>query len=537
MVEAEGGPNYYTQTDHLASIGFQAQPGDIYYINPPKELSSYPMYIDNPKKTEKTVGSYIAYTLDGTDITERLSRRYSDFFALYEKLLQRWPGVYIPRIPPKKITGNLDPAVIKTRMRLLNRFCLNLSNIDYLYKAEETNIFRNNIPDVANAINKLPELSLSETLSRLKEAFPEANENYDIIVGKPKIAIFEDFLKKSQKNLDAFMKSVVIASEKSEVDKKQYLELVKNLTNYEKDNLFSYADNNENALIFFNPSNAELSEKMIKLKQELVNPFVAFRDWLQEETLDVEAMLIAIKGLYNLLEQENKLKTKLAELEEQVKKGQQGQVNIFKSLFKKKEDIIAETEKEKNLTQQKINDIEEIIRIVGDNMENQMEIFKTDKTKNYYKYLKTFAIMQRESNRVIRELWTLVHKVLDNISPNAGEDEYPQENEITNEPNENEDNQAQKDEQEQNEIHDENPEEQNNENEIHEEQPQEQNNENEIHEEQPQEQNNENEAQENENVENQENNEEPPAQEGEEGGEGGEKEEGGEGGEGGEPTE
>ena len=523
MVEAEGGPNYYTQTDHLASIGFQAQPGDIYYMNPPKELTSYPMYIDNPKKTEKTVGSYIAYTLDGTDITERLSRRYSDFFALYEKLLQRWPGVYIPRIPPKKITGNLDPAVIKTRMRLLNRFCLNLSNIDYLYKAEETNIFRNNIPDVANAINKLPELSLSETLARLKEAFPETNENYDIIVGKPKIAIFEDFLKKSQKNLDAFMKSVVIASEKSEVDKKQYLELVKNLTNYEKDNLFSYADNNENALIFFNPSNAELSEKMIKLKQELVNPFVAFRDWLQEETLDVEAMLIAIKGLYNLLEQENKLKTKLAELEEQVKKGQQGQVNIFKSLFKKKEDIIAETEKEKNLTQQKINDIEEIIRIVGDNMENQMEIFKADKTKNYYKYLKTFAIMQRESNRVIRELWTLVHKVLDNISPNAGEDEYPQENEITNEPNENEDNQAQKDEQEQNEIHDENPEEQNNENEIHEEQ--------------PQEQNNENEAQENENVENQENNEEPPAQEGEEGGEGGEKEEGGEGGEGGEPTE
>ena len=312
--------------------------------------------------------------------------------------------------------------------------------------------------------------------------------------------------------------------------------MVKNFSNYEKDNLFSYADNNENALIFFNPSNAELSEKMIKLKQELVNPFVAFRDWLQEETLDVEAMLIAIKGLYNLLEQENKLKTKLAELEEQVKKGQQGQVNIFKSLFKKKEDIIAETEKEKDLTQQKINDIEEIIRIVGDNMENQMEIFKADKTKNYYKYLKTFAIMQRESNRVIRELWTLVHKVLDNISPNAGEDEYPQEKEITNEPNENEDNQAQKDEQEQNEIHDENPEEQNNENEIHEEQPQEQNNENEIHEEQPQEQNNENEiheeqpqeqnneneAQENENVENQENNEEPPAQEGEEGGEGGE---------------
>ena len=172
---AEGEPFNYSLTDPLQSIGFQAQPGDIYYMNPPKELSSYPMYIDNPHKTEKTIGSYIAYTLDGTDVTEKLPRRYSDFFSLYEKLVQRWPGIYVPRIPPKKITGNLDPNMIKTRMRLLNRFCLNLSNIEYLYKAEETNIFRNSIPDVANAINKLPELSLKDILARMKEAFPEYN--------------------------------------------------------------------------------------------------------------------------------------------------------------------------------------------------------------------------------------------------------------------------------------------------------------------------------------------------------------------------
>ena len=174
----------YNQNDPLAAIGYSAQPGDIYYMNPPKELCTYPMYIDNPKKIEKTVGSYIGYTMDGTDITEQLTRRYSDFYNLYEKLLQRWPGVFIPRIPPKKITGNMEPKIIKTRMRLLNRFCLNISNIDYLYRAEETNIFKNNIPDVANAISKLPELSYNEILTRMKEAFPEYNENYDVIVGK-----------------------------------------------------------------------------------------------------------------------------------------------------------------------------------------------------------------------------------------------------------------------------------------------------------------------------------------------------------------
>ncbi len=485
MTENEIDGKSYSQVDYLAAIGFQAQPGDIYYMNPPKELSSYPMYIDNPKKVEKpVVGSFIQYTMDGTDITEPLTRRYSDFFSLYEKLLQRWPGIYIPRVPPKKITGNMDPSVIRTRMRLLNRFCLNLSNIEYLYKAEETNIFRNNIPDVANAINKLPELSLSEILTRMKEAFPEYNENYDIIVGKSKFETFETFLTACEKKIGEFKSSVDSASEKRDADKKQFLELVKGFTNYEKDNMMIYADNNVNSLIFFNPAYSSLSERVLKLKQDMINPFVAFRDWLQEEILDVEAMKEALKQIRNLLETESKLKDKLNTLEEDLKKGQQGQVNIFKSIFKKKEDIIAEMEKEKEITQQKIADIGEIIKIVGDNMENQIEIFKNDKTQNYYKYLKMFAILQRESNRVIRELWTLVKNGLNDINPNmASDDNYqPQPEQYENN--------------EQNEIHEDyekqEPQEQ-----------QEQQDQNEIHEEK---------------IENQEQNEEQPPQEGEEGG-------------------
>ena len=413
----------YSQNDPLEAIGYSAEPGDIYYMNPPKQLSTYPMYIDNPKKVEKTVGSYTAYTMDGTDVTEQLTRRYSDFFALYEKLLQRWPGIYIPRIPPKKITGNQDPNVIKTRMRLLNRFCLNLSNIDYLYKSEEANIFRNNIPEVANSINKLPELSFADMLTRMKEAFPEFNENYDIIVGKSKITEFDAFLKKCQKNIEEFQVSVNLASEKREIEKKQYLQMILEFSNYEKDNMMSYADGNENSLIFYNPSYSSLSEKVLKLKHEMINPFIAFKNWLEEETLDVEAMQIAISQINKLLETEEKLKEKLMGLEEDIKKGQAGQVNFFKSIFKKKEDIIAETEKEKELTDQKIKDLEVIIKIVGDNMENQIEVFKNDKTQNYYKYLKMFAILQRESNKVTRELWTLVKNALNDISPNAGQDE------------------------------------------------------------------------------------------------------------------
>ena len=79
----------------------------------------------------------------------------------------------------------------------------------------------------------------------------------------------------------------------------------------------------------------------------MINPFVAFRDWIQEETLDVEAMQLALKQIKELLETEEKLKAKRDDLDQELKKGQPGGVNLIKSIFKKKEDIIAEMEKEK----------------------------------------------------------------------------------------------------------------------------------------------------------------------------------------------
>ena len=420
QTEKDNEPFDYTQVDPLTAIGFSAEPGDIYYINPPQELSTYPMFIENPQKTDKKVGSYISYTLNGTDITEQMSRRYSDFHALYEKLIQRWPGVYVPRIPPKKITKNTSRKMIKRRMRLLNRFCLNLSNIDYLYSCDETSLFKGNTPDLANAISKLPELSLEDTLSRMKDAFPKYNENYDILIGKGKIFEFEGYLKKSIKNIEQFQKTVEIAAEKREHEKKKYVEFINGFVDYEKNAMLSYADDNNSCLIFNNPSYTELAEKVSKLKDQMINPYTAFKDWLEEEYLDTEAMTIAIKGIFELMEKEDKIRQKLESIEADLKKIEGGGSSL-KTLFKKKEDVIANKQKEKEEAQEKLYNAALLVKIVAENMENQIEEFKTLKTQTYYKYLKIFAILQRESNRVIRELWTLIQNALNEVAPNAGQ--------------------------------------------------------------------------------------------------------------------
>ena len=411
----------YSYVDPLTAIGFSAEPGDIYYISPPQELSTYPMYIENPQKIEKTVGaSYIIYTLNGTDITDKMSRRYSDFHALYEKLCQKWPGIYIPRIPGKKITKNTSRKMIKTRMRLLNRFCLNLSNIDYLYSSDETALFKGNTSDLVNAITKLPDFTMEEYATRLKEVFPQYNDNYDILIGKGKINEFDGFLKKSLKTIELFQKSVETAAEKREHEKKKYVELINGLVDYEKKGILAFSDDNTSCLIFNNPSYTELAEKVTKLKNEMINPYTAFKEWLEEEILDAEAMIIAIKGINELIEKEDKIKQKLENVETELKKLEGGGSSL-KTIFKKKEEVIAKKQKEKDELQEKLDNASLIVKIVADNMENQIEEFKSLKTQRYYKYLKIFAILQRESNRVIRELWTLVRTALNEVAPNASQ--------------------------------------------------------------------------------------------------------------------
>ena len=416
--EKDNEPYDYSQVDPLTAIGFHAEQNSIYFINPPKELSTYPMYIENPEKHEKNIGTFISYTLNGTDITEKMSRRYSDFFALYEKLLQRWPGVYIPRIPPKLITKNTSRKRTKRRMRLLNRFCLNLSNIDYLYACEETSLFRGNTQDVANLINKLPEFNLDEILHRMKDAFPEYNENYDILLGKPKIIDFDNFLKKYIKTIELFQKTVESAVEKREQEKKKYVELINGFVEYEKNSIVTYTDDNTNNLIFNNPSYSELAGKVKELEKKMINPFTAFKDWLEEEILDAEGMLIAIKGINEFIEKEEKLRQKLETNETDLKRVESGGSSI-KTFFQRKDSVVAKILKEKEDTNTKLKNMELLVKILADNMEKQITKFKEEKTQTYYKYLKIFAILQKESNKVIREIWDLVKNSLNEIAPDA----------------------------------------------------------------------------------------------------------------------
>ena len=51
---------------------------------------------------------YILYRVNGIDREGKFEiwRRYSDFEVLRQTLVERFPGLYVPPIPKKKVIGN-----------------------------------------------------------------------------------------------------------------------------------------------------------------------------------------------------------------------------------------------------------------------------------------------------------------------------------------------------------------------------------------------------------------------------------------------
>jgi len=82
---------------------------------------------------------HIVYTCKGCDNDGGWEgeRRYNEFFKLAEKLEQRWPGIPIPQLPPKKTIGNKDIKFINERRYYLERFLKKMSYFPFVTNSKE----------------------------------------------------------------------------------------------------------------------------------------------------------------------------------------------------------------------------------------------------------------------------------------------------------------------------------------------------------------------------------------------------------------
>ena len=363
------------------------------------------MYVFGPLINDG-IKKFVTYQIGGSSMSSEVTRRYSDFFALREKLLERWPGVYIPNIPPKKVVGNTDLKTIEKRVRMLNAFCYKLSTLSYLFSSEEVNVFQTANGEISKIILALPKMTPEDIRNKYQQSFTDYYDGYDITLGLNRLSDFGNYLKLYQTNLNNFKESVIKYLEKKTVETSRYLELIHNFEEHERCTLIEYVENkDENKLVFANPRNSELNERVRNLRESLINPYNSLLDWIEEEEIDIEAMLEAMNSLKGLESIKNKLRQKLDTLNNQLEGFRSSGKKTFTMIFKKPDEVANEMEKEKINTEANIQSYEDIIKMASFNMEWYIERFKKEKSYEYFRHLKIFAKTQTTNTAVLDNLW------------------------------------------------------------------------------------------------------------------------------------
>lgn len=358
------------------------------------------MYVCDPVKNKDGVKNYTSYTLKGSRVPEPLNRRYREFDALRKKLVERWPGVFIPNIPHKKKVANKSQRIITMRVEMINRFLKKLCKLDYLANSEEMELFLQNSSSVIKTLEGVKLESYDELLKKYSSAFTDYDENFDTQAGKEDQEKFGKKLSDIHQKIKNFRAIVANAKERYKEDQENYLNVINMLSLYEKESLNSLVNNDENKLIFFNMKNVDLYKHVSNLQEQVINPYERLYDAITEDYLDIEAMSESLETLKNLQDTYNKISRNYNSINTQITELQS------KSKSKK----LTKLMNEKESMEKDVNDLGQVIKIATFNMQNTINNFKTISLDNYYAELCRLNEDTEKNALIFDNLWEAVVK-------------------------------------------------------------------------------------------------------------------------------
>ena len=368
-----------------------------------------PLFVSDPIFNKEGVTGFTSYTLQGSKLPEPLSRRYRDFDALRKKLTDRWPGVYIPNITHKKTVGNKDKEIVDMRVEMINRFLKKLSKIEYLYNSDEMELFLQNSSNVCKTLNGIKLENYEDLLKKYSEIFTEYDDNFDTDAGRQELEKFEKKLNEIHPKIKNFRTIVSHSRDRYKIDQENYTEVISMLSLYEKESLNKFVNNDEDKLIFFNIKNVELCNNISKVQEEVINPYDRLYNAINEDVLNLEAMLEALETLKGLNDSYNKLTKNLNNINIELTELQSGKTSV-KTIFKKKAKEIDKLSEEKEALEKDIDNLGQIIKITTFNMQSSIQEFKTTSLDNYYAELSRIESDTEKNATIFDNLWEAVIK-------------------------------------------------------------------------------------------------------------------------------
>ena len=367
------------------------------------------LYVSDPVFNKEGVSGYTSYTLQGSKIPEPLSRRYRDFDALRRKLVERWPGVFIPNIPHKKTMGNTDKEIVGLRIEMINRFLKKLSKIEYLFNSDEMELFLQNSNNVPKTLDNIKEDTFEELLKKYSSTFTDYDDNFDTSTGKNTQDEFAKKLNENYPKLRAFRIFIAQEKERFKEVQKNYLAVISDLSIYEKEIISTFVNSDENKLVFFNMKNIDLCKNISNAQEKVINPYDRLYQAITEDYLDTEAMQESLESLKGLQDTYNKLTKNLTSTNIQLNDLQAGKSSIKSMLsFKGKEENISGLMMEKEKLEKDIENLGQVIKIATFNMQNQIKNFKNVCLQNYYNELSRIEKDTESNAKIFDDLWDTV---------------------------------------------------------------------------------------------------------------------------------
>ena len=375
------------------------------------ENEAQQLFVSDPVFNKEGVSGYTSYTLQGSKIPEPLSRRYRDFDALRKKLVERWPGVFIPNIPHKKTMGNTDKEIVGLRIEMINRFLKKLSKIDYLFNSDEMELFLQNSNNVPKTLDNIKEDTFEELLKKYSSTFTDYDDNFDTSTGKSAQDEFAKKLNENYPRLRAFRAFIAQEKERFKEVQKNYLAVISDLSIYEKEIISTFVNSDENKLVFFNMKNIDLCKNISNAQEKVINPYDRLYQAITEDYLDTEAMQESLESLKGLQDTYNKLTKNLTSTNIQLNDLQAGKSGIKSMLsFKGKEENISGLMMKKEKLEKDIDNLGQVIKIATFNMQNQMKNFKNISLQNYYNELSRIEKDTESNAKIFDDLWETVVK-------------------------------------------------------------------------------------------------------------------------------
>ena len=183
------------------------------------------LFVSDPVYSKEGISGFVSFTLQGEIVPEPLSRRYSDFETLHKKLIENWPGVFIPNLKQIKAIAKKekDREIVGMNLENMNIFLKQISNIDYLCNSAEMELFLQNIPNVSTTLALIKKDAYEELLKKYQKIFTDYDDkNFDYLTATREQ---DEYLQKLKHNYSILENLIDFIVE----EKKKFNEFQKNL--------------------------------------------------------------------------------------------------------------------------------------------------------------------------------------------------------------------------------------------------------------------------------------------------------------------